>query len=434
MRFIFKKIIEIYLRLITKKIIKKYKPQIIAISGSLGKTSTKNAAFQVIKSKFKKVQMSPGGLNTELGVPLSVMGVDREVENNFSFWFWVIKRALKVYSGKIKTPPVLILEMGVDRPMDMDKLIKMTKPDIAILTNIRSSHLKNFKNKSLLVKEKLKLIQNVDKSGTVIINGDDEQLKRYSQKLRCKVITYGLQKDNLIKARDITQKCSIEEIKKGNWGLSYKLNYRKNIIPINLKKILGKSQVYASLAAVSLGIAMDLSLLDIADSLKNYQSPKGRLNIITGLKNSVIIDDSYNASDPLSVVNGLKILRKTKALKKIAVISDMLELGKFKKKAHLQAAKKALETANVIFTIGERSKIIHNYCRKNSKIKSHIIKHFENKKDLIKDTAEVLNKNCAVYVKGSQGMRMEKVVKALMKEPAKARQFLVRQSSEWLKK
>jgi UDP-N-acetylmuramoyl-tripeptide--D-alanyl-D-alanine ligase len=212
------------------------------------------------------------------------------------------------------------------------------------------------------------------------------------------------------------------------------LNYRKNIIPINLKKTLGKSQVYASLAAISLGAALDLSLLDIADSLKDYQSPKGRLKIIKGLKNSLIIDDSYNASDPLSVINGLKILKKTKAFKKIAVISDMLELGKFEKKAHLQVAQKALERANVIFTIGERSKVIHKYCQKNSKIKSHIMKHFENKKDLIKETAKILNKNSVVYVKGSQGMRMEKVVKGLMREPAKAGKLLVRQGGEWLKK
>ena len=424
-----KKLIQLKLKIAAKIILAKYKPKVIGITGSIGKTSAKEAVYAVLKDKFN-VKRSVKNYNNEIGLPLTVIGVDSPGRSLIG-WILVFLKASKLIFFKDKNyPKVLILEMGVDHPGDMDYLLKIVKPDIGIITFVGSVHLEYFASKEKLRQEKTKLIKNIKKFGYAIINYDNEDSRKSINESRAKVITYGLDEKANLRAREI--RFSFEKISENFLqGINFKIIYDGAATPVLLPNILGVNAVYAALAGVSAGIALGMNMVEISQSLRNFVSPKGRTSIIKGIKNTIIIDDTYK-SEPQSAIAALEILKRIPAKnRKIAVLGDMLELGKYSEKGHREVGKYLFKARiDKLILVGERSRDIGRGAVAAGMLKDNIF-HFPKSDDAKIFVQDRLREGDLILIKGSQGVRMEKIVKEIMAEPLRAEELLVRQGDEW---
>lgn len=406
--------------------IKKYHPSIVGITGSVGKTSTKEAVFTVLSQKFR-TRKSEKNYNNEIGIPLSIIGA-RSGKRSLWKWLAVFVKWLFIIIFPVKYPEVLVLEMGVDRPGDMKYLTSFIPVDVAILTNISSSHLEFFKSVDHIAKEKGKLIESLSEKGTAILNTDDEKVLDMKNKTRSDVITFGLGKAD-VGASLVDFNYSDNKLS----GISFKLNYKGRTVPIRLRHVLAYHQIHAILAGISSGIAFKINLVDIAASLRNFFPPAGRMNLISGIRGSFIIDDTYNAS-PASAEAALNVIGKIQAAGKIAVMGDMLELGKDMENGHRETARKIFQVnPKFVFTVGDRMKMADEELMSLGYPKNRIF-HFSNPVPAGKKLQEKIGEGDLILIKGSQAMRMEKIVREVMFNSQEAKNILCRQSEDWLKK
>lgn len=435
MRSVFKKIVERIVGDLARRVIEKQEPVVIAITGSVGKTSAKDAIHAVLRQKFR-ARKSHGNLNSELGIPLAVAGF-KEGGSSAGFWFKVILRLSSLAtSHHEEMEEIMVLEMAVDKPGDMDKLIEIAPPDVGVITNIGVSHLAQFGTKAKILKEKGKLVTMLEADQHAILNGDSPALNKLRKKIKAKVTTYGLDEHNMVRADNISiQTGGFVGGKNKQWGTSFKLVYKENVVPVRLKNSLGNQQVYAALAAASVGIILGMNLIEISEALEKYRPPRGRMNIIEGINGVILIDDTYNAS-PASTIAALEVLYNTPFKRKIAVLADMLEIGSYERKGHVDVGKAAAVAADAILLFGDSAKIIHEASAEEIKRKKmpKVVRHFESQDVLIAELKRNVHPGDAILIKGSQAMRMERVVKALMLRPEKAEDLLVRQNAFWLKK
>ncbi len=434
-----KKFLKIKLRFLAKAVLAKYKPEIIGITGSVGKTSAREAIFAVISSKFRARQ-SVKNYNNEIGLPLTVIGAAHPGK---SFWGWlfVCLKALVLLIWKNNNyPEVLILEMGVDRPGDMKYLLGIVKPRIGVITKIGESHLEFFKSVDEISEEKGMLARNLTKGGCAVLNFDDERLRSLTASLAGKKITYGLNQAADTKAEVIsfsgTKNFQPENINSS--GINFNLDYKNESASVFLLGAISASAVMASLAGAAVGLVYGMSLADIAAALKNFRQPPGRMNLLPGVKNTLIIDDTYNSS-PQSSIAALGALNNVSAAadytkmlrRKIAVFGDMLELGSYTEDGHRLVGKKVFEAGvDELIAVGERARDIGRGAQEVG-MKEESIFYFPNSDEAKTFVKERIKEGDLILVKGSQGARMEKIVKEIMAEPLLARELLVRQEREW---
>ncbi|KKP95352.1 MAG: UDP-N-acetylmuramoyl-tripeptide-D-alanyl-D-alanine ligase [Candidatus Moranbacteria bacterium GW2011_GWE1_36_7] len=423
-----KKIIflEKILRVMAVAVLKRHKPKIVAITGSVGKTSTKAAVFSVLSSKFD-VRENQKNYNNEIGIPLTIIGAQSGGRNIFK-WLWVFLKWILtiVYS---KYPEILVLELGVDRPGDMKYLTSFLKPMVSVVTNISLSHIEFFKTVENIAKEKRVLVEAVPQDGFVILNADDEFAVKMSEYTLAQPVTFGLAENAQINASNVIYNYQNEKPE----GISFKLNYDGKNVPIRLKNILAAHYVYAALVGIASGIIFKLNLVEIAKALEDFHAPCGRMNLIKGLHGSFIVDDTYNAS-PMSTLAALDVLGDLKGTRKMAVLGDMLELGDLSQASHREIGHKIFKLKLDIFiAVGTRMKaavaelIALGYPAGN-------IFQFDDSESAGKKIKELLNEGDFVLVKGSQGMRMEKVVEQIMENSSELENTLCRQSKDWRKK
>jgi UDP-N-acetylmuramoyl-tripeptide--D-alanyl-D-alanine ligase len=423
------------LRFMASAILKKYQPRIIAVTGSVGKTSAKEAIYAVISKHFF-VRKSEKNYNNEIGVPLTIIG-EESGERSFFLWVGIFFRWIFKLIFMVKYPKILILEMGADRPGDLKYLTDFVLPEISVITEISSSHLENFKNVEVIFKEKATLARVLSEKGLVILNIDNRYLSKLRDNPRqfgtmAKVFSFGFSDGADVRAMDVFFGQRGEEgamMNNGIGGLSFKLNYKGTTMPFRLNNILAKHNIYAALAGVSVGIELGLNLVEIGKGLENFSLPSGRMNLIQGIKNSVIIDDTYNAS--LASADGaLEIFRELNNSRKIVVFGDMLELGERTENDHRMVAKKFLEIGgNVFLAVGKRMQFAVDELGRHKF--SGDIYQFANPMEAAKKLQEILRPGDAVLIKGSQGMRMEIIVEEVMADPNRAEKLLCRQSVEW---
>jgi len=426
-----KKIVIRLLACFSRKIIKKYQPKVVGITGSVGKTGAKTYIEFVLQNKFR-VRASIKNYNNEFGLPLSIIGLVSPGKN-FLGWLKVFKQAFKLLIITDKNyPEVLILEMGVDRIGDMDYLLSIVRPDIGVITNISHSHTEYFGTLDQIKKEKTKLIKNLNKNGIAILNFDNNQLKDLAGDIKNYTWYYGLEPGSNFRAEDISFVLPENLSSTDFYGINFKLEHEGSIVPISLPRAISYSSIYSSLASLAVGFSLGLNLIEISDCLKNIKPIAGRMNILSGIKNSIIIDDTYNSS-PESTLNALKTIEKIKKTKgrKIVILGDMLELGDYSDEGHSLVGRKIAEIdVNILFLIGSQAVKIGQAAVKAGFNKNNIINfsELESAKEFIKNG---ILADDLVLVKASQGMRLEKIVKDIMAEPEKAKEELVRQGSEW---
>jgi len=419
-------ILQKVLRLMAVLVLKKYNPRIISVTGSVGKTSAKEAIFTVLASNFR-VRRSEKNYNNEIGIPLTIIGVCSG-ERSLIKWVGVFLRWLAVVVLPSEYPEILILEMGADRPGDITYLTDFIKSEIGIITDISMSHIEFFKNIEGVAKTKGTLAKRLADTGLAILNIDNAEVAKLIDQVSANLITIGFSEKADMQATDLAfiYSDNDQQIK----GLSFKLNYKGTSIPVRLNNILARHQVYPALIAAATGTWLGLNLVEIAAALENFSSPCGRMNLISGLRNSMIIDDTYNSS-PASLIAALETFKDVATGRKIAVLGDMLELGGATEKEHSNVGRKLAEIKTDIFiAVGMRMKFAEAELLKNGFLPENIFM-FKDPMAAGKKLQEIIKENDLVLVKGSQGTRMEKVVEEVMANPQKSDELLCRQNEEW---
>lgn len=409
-----KKIVKIILRFFAQKIIAKYNPKIVAITGSVGKTSTKEAVFAVLNTKFK-VRKNIKNYNNELGVPLTIIGCESAGKSFFG-WLNIFSHALYLLNNTDKDyPEILVLEFGIDRPGDMSYLCSIAKPDIGILTNISQSHLEFFKDIDELKKEKGELIKSLNKDGWGIINFDNSITKLLVPKDRtAKVLTYGFDGGADVLGLESQISYSNNGLPK---GMSFKLKFKGSAVPIFTDGVIGEPVMFAALAASCVGFIYDYNAIEISEALHNVSWQDGRMSLKTGVNNSLIIYDAYNASpeSSLAALNIFGKIKKKDEAKTWAIFGDMLELGSYSEKGHKLVGEKIAELKiDNLIIVGDKSRDIAREAHKNGLKKENIFVFADSQQvgGFLKDK---INANDLILVKGSRGMRMELTIERILK-------------------
>ncbi len=419
------------LKQLARLTLSKYQPSVVGITGNVGKTSTKIAIETVLGSE-RRVRSSPKNFNNELGLPLSVLGDWDSTEGGIRFWTKVIFTSVKnCIVRRNDFPEVIILEYGVDRPHDMHYLLSIVRPQIGVVTAVGEVpvHVEFFTDPEGVAKEKAKLVQQLPATGFSILNRDDAYTYAMKDGTRSHVITFGFSEK--AEMRIINFSNFLEE-ETGHSGISFKLDYAGNIVPVKIGGVLGRTAAYASAAAAAVGLTFGMNLVKIADALSNYREPPGRLRVIPGIKGTVLIDDTYNAA-VMSTLEALDTLASLHPKRAIAVLGDILEIGKYTMSAHEDVGRRAAKCADIVVTIGMRAKFIAEGAKKAGMPKQKIFS-FDSLHEAGLFLEEHVRKGDVILIKGSQAVRMEKIVKTLMQSPHAAKDVLVRQSRVWLAK
>ena len=427
-----RKLLEKILWILAKLILVKYKPKIVGITGSVGKTGTKEAIYLTLSKKFNCFRNTKS-YNNEIGVPLTVLLVQKTGGKSLLAWTRIFLHGLSLFLFPRRYPEILIIEMGVEKPHDMDYLLSLFRPNFAVLTAIGKIpvHVEFFKNPEELMKEKAKLILGLNEKDTAILNYDDEKIKVLKDKTKARVITFGFQEEADVWADSIG--FSEERINSLPRGLVYKLHYQEDMVPVRLPYLFSRHQIYATLAAAACGLSLEMNLIEISEGLKRFKPPPGRMNLIKGIKNTLIFDDSYNSS-PDAAKAALETLRKFEVKgRKIVCFGDMLELGEYTEEAHREIGKFVSEVADILCVVGFASRFISDEARKQGMSEENVFE-FDDSTECGRFVQEIIKPHDLILVKGSQAIRMEKTVKELMAEPLKAKKLLVRQEEEWERK
>lgn len=429
MKEIFKKIIIFILTTEARIVLWRFKPQIIAVTGSVGKTTTKDAIYTSLKDHVF-VRRNQKSFNSEFGVPLTILGLQTGW-NSISHWLWNIVLGFFVIF-KNKYPKWLVLETGVDHPGDMESIAKWLKPDIAVFTAFGTVpvHVEFFGSPEGIWDEKKKLINYLKKDGAIILNQDDENVMKIKEIAKREVYTYGFHKDSDVQISHVDFIYNEDGSPK---GISFKLNVGDASIPVNINGILGKHLAYSAAAALAVGVSQKMSLVEMASAFSDHQSPAGRLRILKGKNNSTIIDDSYNSS-PAAAIAALNTLAEVKVGnggRRIAILGDMLEIGNYTAKEHKRMGDLALELGiDYLVGVGVRSEFTTEQAIESGMEKDKV-KYFKTSEEAIEGLAGLVKEGDVILVKGSQGIRTEKIVKSLLANPSEASELLVRQDSIW---
>jgi UDP-N-acetylmuramyl pentapeptide synthase len=250
---------------------------------------------------------------------------------------------------------------------------------------------------------------------------------------RAKVTSFGFHADAELRASDLLMGHQLPDPTSPTLGgIHFKLHAQGSVIPVDLPGVLGAHQVLPALIAAAVGLHMGMHLVEIADALKSYQSPPGRMRLIPGIKQTLIIDDSYNAS-PAAVAAALETLAQFEmAGRTIVALGNMAELGKGSETAHAEVGRMVVDVADMLVTVGDLGKEIARSAERAG-MSRDVIFTFDQSTEAGRFLQDRIQPLDVLFVKGSQSMRMEKIVKELMAEPLRARELLVRQEPTWLK-
>lgn len=410
-----------YIRLLARIQLRKHNPVIVGITGSAGKTSARQAASIVLSLKGSVKESHKA--NSETGIPLNILGI---TVYRYSLIDWIgiaVLAPLKLLTNWQKFD-YYIVEMGVDspyRPKNMSYLLSIIKPHIGIILNADLVHTEPFdhlvKDRSvdrrkrklieLIAAEKGKLVTTMNSSSNVaIINYDQKEIRALAKRTKARILTFGRSKraDMIIKSHKST-------LKSFEMTISHKGDdHNLKIDGVNLSDHYAYTLSSAIALGISLGIPPAKSISALAT---NFTAPKGRWNILEGIKGSTIIDSSYNAS-PLTMKQALLDLKKLAGRKhKVAVLGDMRELGKESKQAHKDLAIWAAKSANEIILFGQSTK---SYTLPILERKKRNVHHFEYMDDLVDYLKKVVKPTSHILVKGSQNtLLLERAVEAILK-------------------
>lgn len=411
-----------------RKLLVQHKPLIIAVTGSVGKTSARNAIASVLSAKFR-VGTTIKNYNNEFGVPLTILGAQSPGKSIIGW--------LKILCSSPKTmPDVFVLEYGIDRPGDMKHLCNIAAPDIAVMTRISHVHAEHFRSIEELAEEKAVLLEHAKQ--LVVLNADDPRVLGMEGHAHVPILTYGFSSAAQIHASNYhlqtREDFSFEPGEHFSTITADVTTQDTDQLTFELKNLLGQHSVSALLPAIAIAKHLGLTREQILEKLPTTQFEPGRMNPIPGIKGSLIIDSSYNAA-PASMSSALDVLAEfqpVEGARRIAVLGHMAELGQYAQQEHRMIGLKVGEIGvDLLLTIGELARDIRRGAIEAG-IAQEGTQHFDSPTQAGRWLDGEIRKGDIVLVKGSQSARTEKVVKDIMAEPLRASELLVRQTEYWL--
>ena len=339
----------------------KYNIPVIAVTGSVGKTSTKDIIAKVVSKKYKTLK-TEGNYNNHIGLPLTIL--------------------------KLEDHEALVVEMGMNHFGEISVLTNIAKPTIAVITNIGTSHIGILGSRENILKAKLEILEGLKQEGKIVINNDNDLLHEWNKDEK-KAITYGIENKSNVTAENI-------EITEN--GSTYTVGKYKVKVPIS-----GTHFIYNSLCAIAVGKLLDIEMDKIIEGISKLELTKKRMET-KEVNGCTIINDAYNASYE-SMKYALEYLRNIKGKRKIAVLGDMLELGNFSEELHKKVGKEV--EADILITVGKASKEIAN----ESKVKE--IYTFEDNASVANMLKKIMKEGDVILLKASNGMKFDEILKQI---------------------
>lgn len=354
-----------------------YQIPVIAITGSVGKTSTKDIVANVVSQKYKTLK-TIGNNNNNIGLPFTILRLQEE--------------------------EAIVLEMGMNHFGEISLLTSIAKPDICIITNIGTSHIGNLGSRENILKAKLEILEGTD-NPTIIINNDNDLLHKWQEENKNdrNIVTYGIQNLSDLNAKNIHLGEENSEFVCTIDGEETKIE-----VPVG-----GEHFVLNALCAISVGKALKIENEKIVKGIQSFELTKKRMDIVELEDGTKIINDAYNASLE-SMQASLKYLTEFKNNRKIAVLGDMLELGEYTQKLHEQVGEVVKQNEiDILITSGKNAKYIEKQARKLGMSEENTY-YFENKEEIIKKLEEMLKPGDVVLLKASNGMRFFELAKEVL--------------------
>ncbi len=439
MRSAFKKAIVFILTLQARMVLRKYKPRIVAVTGSVGKTSTKDAIYAVL-TPLGRVRKSEKSFNSEIGLPLAILGLSNAWSNPLR-WLSNIVDGLSLIVFPAQYPEWLVLEVGADRPGDIRRVVEWLPVDIAVITRLPEVpvHVEYFDSPEEVVEEKAALIRALRPGGALVLYGDDERYAALASRLSALpaqagasglVTTFGFAPGCTVRGEDLQLLVDAAGFPE---GMRADLLAGEEHVGVRVMGVAGAHALLPAIAAAATGLAAGRTLAQCAEALRAYEVPPGRMRLIPGMKGTLIIDDTYNAS-PAATLAALDTMALfPKKGKRVAVLGDMLELGRHSVVEHRKLGTRAAEIVDLLITVGFRARDIAEAALDEGLPEQNILQ-FEDIEKVGEALQGLLQEGDCVLVKGSQSMRMERIVEEVMVDPGRASELLVRQDAEWKKR
>jgi UDP-N-acetylmuramoyl-tripeptide--D-alanyl-D-alanine ligase len=352
--------------------------RVIGITGSVGKSTTKEMVAEVLSQRYHTLK-SPGNLNNEIGLPLSI---------------------LKLSSGYQRA----VLEMGFYIPGEIAFLCDIAQPQVGVVTNIGTVHAERAGSQENIFLGKSELVQSLPEDGVAILNFDDPWVRKMEEKTRAQVFFYGLSSEADLWADNVEGQ--------GLEGIRFRLHYQRETLHVRVP-LIGRHSVHTALRAAAVGLVEGLTWQEIFDGL-NLGHTQLRLVAVRSKTGALILDDTYNAS-PESMLAALNLLDELDG-HKIAVLGDMLELGQYERQGHEMVGLRTAQVADTLLTLGPRGHMIAEAARRSGMRKTSVFE-FEELEQIVNWLDENLSKNDSVLIKGSHGLRMDRIVNALEVRP-----------------
>jgi UDP-N-acetylmuramoyl-tripeptide--D-alanyl-D-alanine ligase len=392
------------------------------IAGSVGKTSTKDAIAAVLSKKYS-VRKSDKSFNSDIGVPLAILGLENAWGNPFIWAVNLIRGARAVFAKEF--PKILVLEIGADHPGDIKQILQWIKPHLSVVTSFPDTpvHVEFFSSREALWEEDAEIIRALPKDGVVVTNADDRNIGQYLTRVSNPILTYGMHEACDVRGTSVRAYSDHGVVR----GMEMDVVYRSERKTIRIPGILGDHLMYALLAGISVGIAEGVTYEDCISGVSESERPKGRMRIYEGLNHTTLIDDTYNAS-PVAVEAALKTVEHLPVVgRRIVVLGDMRELGGYSVTEHRKAGLLAGNVADIVIGVGESAKDLVESAKGR---KASVVEWYAHASEAGKRVKDLLEKGDIVLVKGSQGVRMEKCAIELLANPEDAA-YLPRQERAW---
>jgi len=422
-----------------RRAIRREKPTIVAITGSVGKSTAKKAIAAALGAcePGSDVRASHKNYNNEYGVPFTVLAVNAPGRDPFA-WVRVLWRAFWVGwgFGRIKGK-TLVLEMGADRKGDLAWLTSIAPPDISVVTAVAPAHAEYIGTLEDIATEKATLVRVLPKDGLAVLNADDPRVTAMRKETKANAVYVGESEGSDVRIRDV--RITTDTDTRGHAmprGLEVALEDGASMVRFELVGTIGHPQAWAAGAALAVARAFHIAPeLAVERLTRDYHGIAGRTRIIPGIKYTSLIDDTYNAASPTAVTSGLhdvaSIAVDKGSQRRIAALGDMRELGAYSDDAHRTVGREVAEGGfDLLVTCGTLARAIATSAREAGMPEGSVLS-FDSTEEGGRALQTLIRPGDIIYVKGSQGSRMEKVVKELMAEPLQAPFLLVRMTEEW---
>lgn len=343
--------------------------KVVGVTGSVGKTSTRDMVYSVVKQKYKTLK-TEGNYNNEIGLPLTILRYHDE--------------------------EVMVLEMGMNHLNEMSRLSMIAHPDVACITNVGTAHIGELGSRENILKAKLEITDGMKDHATLIINQDNDMLQTVDLP-RLKVVRVGQSKESLIMASDI----ELFE-KSSQFVVHYQGKQELIEVPVQ-----GEHNISNALIAIAVGLELDIPLSDIKKGIQEFELTKNRMDILEK-NHKTIIDGTYNASVD-SMKSSIDVLANYKK-RKVAILADMLELGSYSQQLHEEVGQYvATKNIDVLICVGQEAQ----YMYQKAKEKMNEVYYYQSNQELINDLDSLLKDEDVILVKGSHSMNLKEVVEKI---------------------